>query len=324
MPGDDLHDQQHTPPSTAIPHQTIDPHHQQHQQQQPRKKRAKIVSACGECRRKKTKCNGEQPCRSCEKSGVACIYPSATQQPGDDKRSHFNKAALESIEERLKTIEDMLRMILQSSQHNPPDLDPAMVHQFLNNTAGAGGGGNVVVTSTPPPPPTTTQRPSSSSSNSSTSSPPNSLQQQHSIRQPSSPPQPIQHLHHSYHHHHHHHQHPSTSYIPPPPPQQQQQQQQQQQRISEYDIRLPSIHNLSAPTSGYHPHEQHPDMVPPPPPPATTTTTTTTIATSTAQYHHHPHSTSSSAVSRPDPLSPNAPSIEQDYGAFQPVKKRKR
>ncbi|KAI9311091.1 hypothetical protein BX666DRAFT_1842605, partial [Dichotomocladium elegans] len=97
---------------------------------QPRKKRAKIVSACGECRRKKTKCNGEQPCRSCEKSGVPCIYPSASQNHGDDKRSTLNKVALEAIEERLKTIEDMLRVILQSAQHSSTDLDPTIVQQL--------------------------------------------------------------------------------------------------------------------------------------------------------------------------------------------------
>ncbi|KAI9316297.1 hypothetical protein BX666DRAFT_1831446, partial [Dichotomocladium elegans] len=81
---------------------------------QPRKKRAKIVSACSECRRKKTKCNGEQPCRSCEKSHVPCVYPSAAtaqSQAVDDRRG---RAQLEAIEERLKTIEDMLRVILQS------------------------------------------------------------------------------------------------------------------------------------------------------------------------------------------------------------------
>ncbi|ORZ02388.1 hypothetical protein BCR43DRAFT_413458, partial [Syncephalastrum racemosum] len=81
----------------------------------PRKKRAKIVSACGECRRKKTKCNGEHPCRSCTKSGAACTYPSATQGQ-DDKRNIPSKAALEAIELRLKTIEDMLYAILQSQQ----------------------------------------------------------------------------------------------------------------------------------------------------------------------------------------------------------------
>lgn len=252
MPGDDQ--QQHAPPS--LPHQTVDPNQHHHQQQQPRKKRAKIVSACGECRRKKTKCNGEQPCRSCEKSGVACIYPSATQHQ-DDKRSHFNKAALESIEERLKTIENMLRMILQSSQNSPPDLDPAMVDHFLNNTTGTGGGSTPVVASA-----TITQQPSASSSNSSnslTSSPPNSLQQ------------------------------PSSSYAHPPSI--------QQQRISN---RLPSIHDLSAFPPGYHPHEQHPEMEPAFP------------SNSTAHYH----SASSTA--------PQSPDAEQEYGAFQPVKKRKR
>lgn len=83
----------------------------------PPKKRAKIVSACAECRRKKTKCNGEQPCRNCQKSAVHCIYPSLQQ---DDKRNGPTRAALESIEERLKNIEDMLRAVL-SNQHT---IDP--------------------------------------------------------------------------------------------------------------------------------------------------------------------------------------------------------
>lgn len=96
---------------------------------EPRRKRAKIVSACGECRRKKTKCNGEHPCRNCEKSGVACIYPMAQN---DDKRVP-SKQALEAIEERLKTIEDMLRTIIKT-QHLHQDMDPA-IHQFLHNTS---------------------------------------------------------------------------------------------------------------------------------------------------------------------------------------------
>ncbi|KAI8384167.1 hypothetical protein BD560DRAFT_385190 [Blakeslea trispora] len=85
---------------------------------EPRKKRVKILSACGECRRKKTKCNGEQPCRSCQKSNAECIYPTAAQM--DDRKNHYNtgpsRAALEAIEDRLKTIEDMLRMILQQAR----------------------------------------------------------------------------------------------------------------------------------------------------------------------------------------------------------------
>ena len=39
-----------------------------------RRKRLKVVSACGECRRKKTKCNGEKPCAGCLKARVECKY----------------------------------------------------------------------------------------------------------------------------------------------------------------------------------------------------------------------------------------------------------
>ncbi|KAF1798496.1 Zn(2)-C6 fungal-specific transcription factor [Mucor lusitanicus] len=100
---------------------------------EPRKKRAKIMSACGECRRKKTKCNGEQPCRNCQKSNAACIYPTASQM--DDKRNHGgpSKAALEAIEDRLKAIEDMLKTILQS-QLPVHDLDPVAVSNFLTKS----------------------------------------------------------------------------------------------------------------------------------------------------------------------------------------------
>jgi hypothetical protein len=113
-----------TPPSTTAP----DPI-------EPRKKRAKIMSACGECRRKKTKCNGEQPCRNCQKSNATCVYPTASQM--DDKRNHNgpSRAALEAIEDRLKTIEDMLKTILQS-QMPVHDLDPIAVNNFLNKSNG--------------------------------------------------------------------------------------------------------------------------------------------------------------------------------------------
>ena len=96
---------------------------------EPRRKRAKIVSACGECRRKKTKCNGEHPCRNCEKSGVPCVYPSSSSN--DDKRNAPSKAALEAIEERLKTIENMLRTIIKAQNVLSIDMDP-VVNNFLH------------------------------------------------------------------------------------------------------------------------------------------------------------------------------------------------
>ncbi|SAL97886.1 hypothetical protein [Absidia glauca] len=93
-----------------------------------RQKRAKIVSACSECRRKKTRCNGEQPCRNCQKSASPCVYPVSHS---DDKRNGPSRAALEAIEERLQAIEEMLKTIVQSQLYMA-DLDPVAVNRFLN------------------------------------------------------------------------------------------------------------------------------------------------------------------------------------------------
>ncbi|KAI9243420.1 hypothetical protein BY458DRAFT_530688 [Sporodiniella umbellata] len=95
---------------------------------EPRKKRAKIMSACTECRRKKTKCNGEIPCRSCEKSRVTCVYPSSSAN--DDKKNTASKAALEAIEERLKVIEEMLRTIIRAQ--NIYAIEDNTVNSFLH------------------------------------------------------------------------------------------------------------------------------------------------------------------------------------------------
>ncbi|KAI8069752.1 uncharacterized protein B0P05DRAFT_550718 [Gilbertella persicaria] len=118
---------------------------------EPRRKRAKIVSACGECRRKKTKCNGEHPCRNCEKSGVPCIYPSASTT--DDRRNAPSKQALDAIEERLKTIEDMLRTIIKA-QHLS-DAEHPLVSHFLSRDSVQSSSSSVSspprIQTTPPP-----------------------------------------------------------------------------------------------------------------------------------------------------------------------------
>ncbi|KAI7894180.1 uncharacterized protein EV154DRAFT_108687 [Mucor mucedo] len=114
---------------------------------EPRRKRAKIVSACGECRRKKTKCNGEQPCRNCEKSGVPCIYPSCSNE---DKRNAPSKAALEAIEERLKTIEDMLRTIIKAQNVHSINMDP-VVNNFLHGESKSCSPPPALPASAPPP-----------------------------------------------------------------------------------------------------------------------------------------------------------------------------
>lgn len=121
-----------------------------------RRKRLKVVSACGECRRKKTKCNGEKPCAGCLKAHVECKYvftqksntittsssaipsamtPTKTMIPEDKltkatssaststssssaTMTHkLNTTSIESIEERLGAIENILRALLGSGKN---------------------------------------------------------------------------------------------------------------------------------------------------------------------------------------------------------------
>ncbi|ORZ12742.1 hypothetical protein BCR42DRAFT_493477 [Absidia repens] len=44
-----------------------------------RRKRLKVTSACTECRRRKTKCDGDRPCVSCSKAKVECQYVSSSK-----------------------------------------------------------------------------------------------------------------------------------------------------------------------------------------------------------------------------------------------------
>lgn len=107
------------------------------QEQEPKRKRAKVVSACNECRRKKTKCDGEQPCRGCYKSNANnCVYKSVhlnlNNNNNDDIDNFANEkrnsnvtisnTTLESIEMRLKVIEDLLKIVLEQQQQEQQQL----------------------------------------------------------------------------------------------------------------------------------------------------------------------------------------------------------
>ncbi|KAI9262740.1 hypothetical protein BY458DRAFT_514861 [Sporodiniella umbellata] len=98
-----------------------------------RRRRLKVISACGECRRKKTKCDGEQPCSGCLKAHVNCQYTinqklgasmsiireklnnniNLIAQPIPKQEIALNKH-IKDIEARLSMVEDVLRDMLGS------------------------------------------------------------------------------------------------------------------------------------------------------------------------------------------------------------------
>lgn len=138
-----------------------------------RRKRLKVVSACGECRRKKTKCNGEKPCAGCLKAHAECKYVNSTKSNLIHASSSSNAVALtldannsnsaskvmvkpsvipaasassiESIEERLGAIENLLRTLLGSGNNkhllqslNPPLSNANMSSSSCSSTSSCG------------------------------------------------------------------------------------------------------------------------------------------------------------------------------------------
>jgi hypothetical protein len=107
-----------------------------------RRKRLKVVSACSECRRKKTKCNGEKPCAGCIKTNMDCKYSNSPKskvnnptnnrpitstntttfqrtivEPATTNNTNNTSATIHAIESRLTVIEDILKVLLLSTNN---------------------------------------------------------------------------------------------------------------------------------------------------------------------------------------------------------------
>ncbi|KZF26891.1 hypothetical protein L228DRAFT_21079 [Xylona heveae TC161] len=70
----------------------------------PQRERTKASNACLACRRSKRRCNGATPaCSNCVRSGKICHY-----KPESDGRKHVSGAYVESLEQQLRDLTDVL------------------------------------------------------------------------------------------------------------------------------------------------------------------------------------------------------------------------
>ncbi|KAJ5130523.1 uncharacterized protein N7515_006562 [Penicillium bovifimosum] len=101
---EDQHDTQNTSPadSKALPMQ----------------KRRRVGRACDECRRKKIKCDGKQPCTHCTVYSYECSY----DQPSNRRRNPTPQY-VEGLENRLQKAEALLRTVLPNVNLDDPQLD---------------------------------------------------------------------------------------------------------------------------------------------------------------------------------------------------------
>ncbi|RPB15373.1 hypothetical protein P167DRAFT_551998 [Morchella conica CCBAS932] len=84
----------------------------------PLQKRRRVTRACDECRRKKIKCDGKQPCTHCTVYSYECTY----DQPSNRRRNPAPQY-IEALENRLQRTEALLKAVLPDIDVNHPNFD---------------------------------------------------------------------------------------------------------------------------------------------------------------------------------------------------------
>src|SRR6516162_10186642 len=81
-----------------------------------RRIRVRFRLSCQVCRKRKRKCDNEQPCRRCEKNGVECIRP--------EKRRKYtsSKQKVEELTRKNNTLEERQRSMISKVVRVPPDI----------------------------------------------------------------------------------------------------------------------------------------------------------------------------------------------------------
>ncbi|KAK0621332.1 fungal-specific transcription factor domain-containing protein [Bombardia bombarda] len=93
----------------------------------PVQKRRRVTRACDECRRKKIKCDGKQPCTHCSVYSYECTY----DKPSNRRRNPAPQY-IEALEIKLQRAEALLRKFMPDVDLTDPDLDPAVQQEFRN------------------------------------------------------------------------------------------------------------------------------------------------------------------------------------------------
>ncbi|CAO1599923.1 Gypsy retrotransposon integrase-like protein 1 [Xanthoria calcicola] len=84
-------------------------------------KRRRVTRACDECRRKKIKCDGKQPCTHCTVYSYDCTY----DQPSNRRRNPAPQY-VEALENRLEKAQSLLKTVLPDVNLDDPKYDAMM------------------------------------------------------------------------------------------------------------------------------------------------------------------------------------------------------
>lgn len=97
----------------------------------PSRRRDKPIVSCTLCRRRKLKCDRQQPCKTCIDRGLAlsCIYVRNAPAAQEPKAPH-------SVHDRIDQLEKLVTTLMSGKDANPT-LSPASHLPHLNNDNGA-------------------------------------------------------------------------------------------------------------------------------------------------------------------------------------------
>ncbi|KAF2477020.1 uncharacterized protein BDR25DRAFT_309339 [Lindgomyces ingoldianus] len=92
----------------------------------PLQKRRRVTRACDECRRKKIKCDGKQPCTHCTVYSYECTY----DQPSNRRRNAAPQY-IEALETQLKRAKALLHLVFPNLDLNDPNIDHYLQNGML-------------------------------------------------------------------------------------------------------------------------------------------------------------------------------------------------
>nr|POF15017.1 activator of stress genes 1 [Quercus suber] len=98
-------------------------------------KRRRVTRACDECRRKKIKCDGKQPCTHCTVYSyvVECTY----DQPSNRRRNPAPQY-VENLERRVHRAETLLHILIPNLDLSDPGIDAAVAQGWIPGAPGKG------------------------------------------------------------------------------------------------------------------------------------------------------------------------------------------
>lgn len=113
----------------------------------PLQKRRRVTRACDECRRKKIKCDGKQPCTHCTVYSYSCTF----DQPSNRRRNPAPQY-IEALEHRLQRTEAFLKALLPGVDVNHPEFNAEKILPQLQEALKT----QIATTGNPFPTPSTT------------------------------------------------------------------------------------------------------------------------------------------------------------------------